>query len=63
MDCLPLEDVCNLQVAYERRMKEEVRDPFVYFDGVKDTYLFLIDGNYVIVIKEKENDITQTQSY
>ena len=53
MDCLPLEDVCNLNVSFEQRQAEEVSPPFVYFDGVKDTFLFLVNGEYVIVIREK----------
>ena len=52
MDCLPLEDVCNLQASYERRRDEDVIPPYVYFED-SQFYLFFVNNRYVIV-KEGE---------
>ena len=53
MDCLPVDDLCHLQVAFEQRMQEEVIPPYILFEGVKDTYLFHVNGEWVIVFREK----------
>lgn len=56
MYCLPVDDLCHLQYDFEQRIQEDVVPQYVLFEGAsKDTYLFLIDGEYVIVILDKEN--------
>jgi hypothetical protein len=53
MDCLPLEDVCNLQASFEQRIADDVEPVRVDFE-FKNTSLYKIDGEWVIVIIEKE---------
>ena len=56
MYCLPVDDLCHLQDDFEQRIQEDVVPQYVLFEGAsKDAYLFLIDGEYVIVIRDKEN--------
>ena len=53
MDCLPLDDVCNLQSAFEQRIADDVPLLRVDFE-FKNTSLYKIGDEWVIVIHEEE---------
>ena len=53
MDCLPLEDVCNLQASFEQRIAEDVPLFKIEFE-FKNTTMYKVGDQLVIVIHEEE---------